>query len=92
MIVRILGEGQYRLESRYLDDLNDLDNRLVALVAEGADEAFHPIFDAMLNLVRERGQPLPLEELVTSEVVLPDPSTHLDEIKPLFIGEGVVPG
>lgn len=92
MIVRILGEGQYRLESRYLDELNALDNRLVALLSEGSDEAFAPIFDEMLRLVRERGEPVPVDELVTSEVVLPDPSSHLEDIRPLFTGEGVVPG
>jgi hypothetical protein len=92
MIVRILGEGQYRLESRYLDQLNALDNRLVALLSEGADEAFQPVFDDMLRLVREQGEPVPVEELVTSEVVLPDPSSHPADIKPLFTGEGLVPG
>ncbi len=92
MIVRILGEGQYRLNSNFLDRLNELDNRLVSLVAEGSDEAFHPIFEEMLGLVRERGEPLPIEELATSEVILPDPSSRLDDIKPLFTGEGVVPG
>lgn len=92
MIVRILGEGQYRLESGYLDQLNELDNRLVALLAEGGEEGFQPVFDDMLRLVRERGEPVPVDELVTSEVVLPDPSSHLEDIKPLFTGEGVVPG
>ncbi len=92
MIVRILGEGQYKLDSGYLDRLNEIDNDLVSLLAEGTDEAFRPLFHEMLQLVRERGRPLPVEELVTSDVVLPDPSSHLDDIKPLFTGDGLVPG
>ncbi len=38
MIVRILSEGQYRLAGAYLDELNNLDNQLVRLLAAG-DEA-----------------------------------------------------
>lgn len=94
MIVRILTEGQYRIDSGYLDRLNELDNRLVSIVASGTgtDTEFRAIFDQMLALVREHGQPVPPEELVTSEVVLPDPTMHIDEIRALFVGEGLVPG
>lgn len=92
MIVRILTEGQYRIDSDYLDRLNELDNRLVSIVASGTDTEFREIFDQMLALVREHGQPVPPEELVTSEVVLPDPTMHIDEVRALFVGEGLVPG
>lgn len=92
MIVRILTEGQYRIDSGYLDRLNELDNRLVSIVASGTDAEFRAIFEQMLALVREHGQPVPPEELITSEVVLPDPSAHIEEIKALFVGEGLVPG
>ncbi len=92
MIVRILTEGQYRIDSDYLDRLNELDNRLVSIVASGTDAEFRQIFDQMLALVREHGQPVPPEELVTSEVVLPDPTMHIDEVRALFVGEGLVPG
>lgn len=92
MIVRILTEGQYRIDSEYLDRLNELDNRLVSIVASGTDTEFREIFDQMLALVREHGQPVPPEELVTSEVVLPDPTMHIDEVRALFVGEGLVPG
>ncbi len=92
MIVRILGEGQYRLDSIYLERLNDVDNQLVAQVDSGGEARFRELFEGMLAMVREHGQEVPLEELVTSDVVLPDPSSHLDEIKALFVGEGVIPG
>jgi len=92
MIVRILSEGQYQLDSAYLDRLNEIDNRLVSVVANGTDEEFSTLFEQMLALVREHGQPIPAEELATSDVVLPDPNSHIDDIKPLFVGEGLVPG
>lgn len=92
MIVRILSEGQYRLDSAYLDRLNELDNRLVSIVGDGSDDQFLQLFDEMLTMVRDKGQPVPLQELVTSDIVLPDPASHISDIKPLFVGEGVVPG
>ena len=37
MIVRIMGEGQYRIDDSDRDNLNELDNAAVA-AAEGGDE------------------------------------------------------
>lgn len=92
MIVRIQGEGQYRLSSAVLDELNDLDNRLVQLVAEGDEGEFKIILGRMLALVRARGEAVGIDELVESDVMLPDPDTTLDDAKHLFVGEGLVPG
>ena len=38
MIVRIMGEGQFRIDDSDRDNLNELDNAAVA-AAEGGDEA-----------------------------------------------------
>lgn len=92
MIVRILDEGQYRLDSAYLDRLNEIDDMLVAVIAGESGRDFEPLFQQMLQVVREHGKPVADDELVTSDVVLPSPSMHLDDIKALFTGEGVVPG
>ncbi|MFA5531502.1 MAG: hypothetical protein WDA11_12640 [Thiohalomonadaceae bacterium] len=92
MIVRILDEGQYRLESAYLDRLNEIDNMLVAVVAGESGHAFEPLFRQMLELVRDNGEPLADDELITSDVILPSPAMQLADIKALFTGEGVVPG
>lgn len=92
MIVRISTEGQYRMPSAYLDKLNDVDNQLVEVVASGDAKRFSKLFDKMLKLVREKGQPLKPDELVGSEVILPPPGTTLAEAKSLFTGEGLIPG
>ncbi|MBI2849257.1 MAG: hypothetical protein HYX88_03920 [Chloroflexi bacterium] len=92
MIVRILAEGQYRLDSRYLDELNAIDNRLVEVVAKGDEEAYGRIFAQMMQLVRQRGEPVPSEELVESDVVLPAPDITLEEAQRIFVGRGLVPG
>ena len=63
MIVRILTEGQYKLSSNYLDQLNEIDNKIVEMVETDNKESFHKLLEEMLNLVRENGTPVPIDEI-----------------------------
>jgi hypothetical protein len=92
MIVRILTEGQYDLPGRYLDQLNKLDNELVDIVGNGDSERFYKLLNQMLDLVRQKGTPVPLDELVESDVVLPEPDITIEEAAELFTGDGLLPG
>lgn len=92
MIIRILTEGQYNLPGAFIDELNELDNKLVEVIEQDDDENFRPALDAMLNLVRENAAPVPLDELVESDLVLPEPDITLIEAEELFVGEGLLPG
>ena len=91
MIVRILTEGQYNLPGEYLDELNRIDNQIVDLVAKNSRVEFESMITAMLNLVREKGTPVPIDEMVESDIVLPEPDITMDEAAKLFTGEGIVP-
>ena len=91
MIVRILTEGQYNLPSEYLDELNTIDNQIVDLVAKNSRSEFVSMIASMLNLVREKGTPVPIDQMVESYIVLPEPDITLDEAAELFTGEGIVP-
>jgi len=91
MIVRILTEGQYNLPGAYIDDLNAIDNELVEVVESGDRETFDRTLRRMLDLVRENGTPVPVDELVESDLVLPEPDITLEEAGELFVGEGLVP-
>ncbi len=92
MIVRILTEGQYNLPGAYVDRLNEIDNRLVEVVEDGDREGFDRLLKEMLDLVRENGTEVPLDEIVESDLVLPEPDITLEEGERLFTGEGVLPG
>lgn len=92
MIVRIATEGQYRLESAYLDQLNSADNALVEAIAGGDEERFRILLQKMLDLVRQHGQPVPADEFVESDIILPPPDTTFEEARELFAGEGLIPG
>lgn len=91
MIVRILTEGQFNLPGAFIDELNELDNQLVEVVEQDDNEKFGPALKALLDLVRENGTPVPVEELVESDLVLPEPDITLREAEELFVGEGLVP-
>ena len=92
MIVRILTEGQFNLPSAYLDELNEIDNRLVEVVEQEDRAKFGVLLKEMLDLVREKGTPVPIDELVESDLVLPEPDITLEEAEELFTGEGILPG
>ncbi len=91
MIIRILTEGQYNLPGAFLDDLNDLDNDLVDVVAAEDRARFEDGLKKMLDFVRDNAAPVPLDEIVESDIVLPEPDMTLEEAEELFIGEGVLP-
>jgi hypothetical protein len=62
------------------------------VVAAEDEEAFARVLKQMLDLVREHGSPVPIDELVESDLVLPEPDITLREAEEMFVGEGLVPG
>ena len=92
MIIRILTEGQFNLPGSNIDQLNDIDNRLVEAVEDDDQGKFDQLLKEMLDLVRQKGTPLPLDELVESDLILPEPDITLKEAEELFVGEGLLPG
>ena len=91
MIVRILTEGQFDVPGSFFDDLNALDNKLVEVVELADIDQFSTLLKEMLDMVRDNGKPVPLDELVESDVVLPAPDITIEEAGDLFTGEGLLP-
>tara|TARA_B100000949_G_scaffold229717_1_gene239057 strand:- start:852 stop:1130 length:279 start_codon:yes stop_codon:yes gene_type:complete len=91
MIVRILSEDQYDLPGKYIDELNSIDNELVDIVEEGNIADFKPKLEEMLDLVRNNGTLVPVEELIESDLILPNADISFDEATTLFKGEGLIP-
>ena len=91
MIVRIATESQYRLPEDAAAELNELDNQVVAAVDDGDEDRYHEIFEQMLDLVRQKGEPLDEDELAESEVILPPPDTSFVEAAAEFTGDGLIP-
>jgi hypothetical protein len=91
VIVRISGEGQFRLPDSDNERLNELDNRAVSAVESDDETGFQELWAQMLELVTTDGEALPDEELVESDVILPPRDISFAEAKGEFTGEGLIP-
>jgi PspAA-like protein len=92
VIVRISNEGQYELDEGNAQALQELDNRAIDQCAAGDEERFRATFAELLALVRAHGRPIPDDELVASDVILPPPDVSFEEAQTGFSGEGLIPG
>ncbi|MGH8775709.1 MAG: PspA-associated protein PspAA [Jiangellaceae bacterium] len=92
MIVRIMGEGQLEIDDSRLRELNALDDALAAAVESGDDDTFRSALVALLEAVRVAGTPVADDSLVDSDLVLPYADAHIDEVRELLSGEGLIPG
>jgi hypothetical protein len=91
VIVRIFGEGQYELADNLRDQLNELDNAVVASCDADDEAAFKQQFEALLELITSEGRELADDELVESDVIVPPRDISLEEAKREFSGEGLIP-
>ena len=91
MIVRISGEGQFRLPDEDADRLNELDNRAVSAVEEGDETGFQELWSQMLELVSSDGNAIDGDELVESDVILPPRDITFEEARGEFTGDGLIP-
>lgn len=91
MIVRISGDGQYRLPDADADRLNELDNRAVAAAEADDETGFHELWQQMLALVETDGNPLDEDDLHPSDVILPPRDVTFAEARGEFTGDGLIP-
>jgi PspA-Associated protein len=91
MIVRLMGEGQYRIDDELLSQLNELDNQAQAAMDAQDEPALDDKLDQMWQLVRDRGELLPDDELSASDLIIPPSDLTLEETRKLFSDEGLIP-
>jgi len=91
VIVRISGEGQFKLPDEVRERLNELDNRAVSAVEQGDETGFQELWSQMLELVSSDGNQLDNDELVESDVILPPRDITFEEARGEFSGEGLIP-
>jgi hypothetical protein len=92
VIVRILGEGQFRVDDAATAELNQLDVVLEAAVERGDEAAFADALTNLLVQVRAHGIPLAPDILESSELILPHEDSSMDEVRKLLTDEGLIPG
>jgi hypothetical protein len=92
MIVRIMGEGQLRVDDTEIDGLNALDTELQLALEAGDEALYRQALTALTEPVREVGRPVSDDELVPSDIVIPTPEVSLDDVRELVGDEGLIPG
>ena len=92
MIVRILSEGQFKVDDASTAELNRLDTELEAAVNHNDEAAFTAALDSLLAKVRAQGSPLPPDTLEASDLILPHQDSSMDEVRKLLTDEGLIPG
>jgi hypothetical protein len=92
VIVRILTEGQWQVSEGRLDELNRLDAAVEQAVASQDAGAFGASLAALLDAVRTGGEPLPVDVLHDSDLILPPADATIEEVRELLGDEGLIPG
>jgi len=101
IIVRVSGQGQFKVNREVLDRINDIDNSIVNLL-ENADtdvdansikakqKGLNQKINEIINLIRTNGMPLDDKEITQSQIMIPNPDISVDEAKKIFRGEGII--
>ncbi len=89
MIIRIMGEGQYKTPEALCDELNQIDNRIVDLVEEGKTEEFRKELAKLISEIKEKGEPVEAEEILKSDIIVPPGDLSLEEARSIFKGTGI---
>ena len=93
MIVRILNEGQWQLSDEAVRGPSALDDAVEEAVSTGNQDELAEALQSLLEQVRSSGTPVPDDELLDSDLILPAADATLEEVQELLSGsdEGLVP-
>ncbi len=90
MIVRLMGEGQYDIDKKHVDEINKIDNTLVKIVNKGDEKTFKAEYRRLTESVRKYGKKIPDEVLKPSDVIIPPADITIEEARKIFQGEGLI--
>jgi hypothetical protein len=92
VIVRILGEGQLRVDDAAASELNELDAKLEATVERNDETGFRSALADLLARVRAIGSPVEPGALEPSELILPGEGATMTEVRKLLADDGLISG
>jgi len=93
-IVRIMGQGQYKVNEEIVRNINDIDNAIVQILQnadKSDDREFKTKIGHLVQIITSKGQRLDDKEIVESDIIVPDSDISIDEAKKVFKGEGIIP-
>ena len=74
-------ENQYRLTEEQAAELDRLDDPLHAAIESGDESAFAAALETVIAFVRAKGEEIPVEEVVPSDVIIPAPDMTVVEAR-----------
>jgi hypothetical protein len=92
MIVRIMGEGQLRLDDSAIDELTHLDEALESAVERHDQAQFEVALHTLLEKARSLGEALPQDAIEPSDLILPREGATIEEVHELLADGGLIPG
>lgn len=99
MIIRISGQGQFKVSSDILDKINEIDNSIVTLIENVSlgssdrsivQKELQSKLTEMKKLITSRGQSLDDKEIVESDIIVPDSDLSIEEASKIFKEEGLI--
>lgn len=90
MIVRIMGEGQYKVPSSLLDELNAIDNRIVEHIAKESESDYRMELGNIIAAIKKNGTPIDASEIMESDIIVPPEDLTLEEAREVFSGTGII--
>jgi PspAA-like protein len=90
VIVRISGTGQYELDDDAVRKLDELDTALTDAYAAGDDAQFRECLRNTVTFIQGTGTPVPSDQVVPSEVIVPPEDSGLEDARDYMSDEGLM--
>ncbi len=90
MIIRIMGEGQYDVDERVVQELNTIDNGIVDHVGKGEVDKFREDLSRLISTVKSNGKQVDTKEIMKSDIIIPPKDLTLEEARGIFKGDGLI--
>jgi hypothetical protein len=93
-VIRILGHGQFSVDSETLRKLNSIDSSIVRGFEKEdlTDEEFRMKIEELEEIITKKGKLLDPKMIVSSDIILPGTDLTIEEASKIFHGEGIIPG
>jgi hypothetical protein len=99
IIIRLSGQGQYRVSKNIVDKIDKIDDSIVNILEnidsnipenKGLEQELREKIMEMVHLITSGGKQLENKEIVQSSIIIPSQDISIEEAKTIFKGEGVI--
>lgn len=92
MIIRILGEGQFRLDDSLVQKINKIDNQIVDHVSKGKKTEYVQDLANLISTIKELAEPVDPVDILPSDIIIPPSDLSFEEARKVFCDEGLIKG